>query len=51
MWFPVTMRADPTVTGVNSNSTAQQVSKDKIDCYRVGNYPSFDAGHTADAEL
>ena len=51
VWFPVTMRADPTVTGVNSNSTAQQVSKDKIDCYRVGNYPSFDAGHTADAEL
>ena len=51
VWFPVTMRADPTVTGINSDSTGQQVSKDKIDCYRVGNYASFDAGHTADAEL
>ena len=51
VWFPVTMRADPTITGINSNSTGQQVSKDKMDCYRIGNYANFDANHTADAEL
>ena len=51
VWFPTTMRADPTVTGVNSSSTAQGVSRNRIDCYRVNGYPNFDAGHTASAEL
>jgi hypothetical protein len=51
VWFPTTMRADPTVTGVNSASTAQGVSRNRIDCYAVGGYPNFDAGHTASAEL
>ena len=51
VWFPTTMRADPTVTGVNSASTAQGVSRNRIDCYAQGGYPNFDAGHTASAEL
>jgi len=51
VWFPTTMRADPTVTGVNSSSTAQGVSKNRIDCYRVGGYAFFDAGHSASADL
>jgi hypothetical protein len=49
--FPTTMRADPTVTGVNAGSTAQNVSKNKVDCYRTSGYVWFNVNRTADAEL
>jgi len=49
--FPTTMRADPTVTGFNTDSTAQNVSKNKADAYRVSGYVWFNTGRAADAEL
>ena len=49
--FPTTMRTDPTVTGVNTDSTAQNVSKNKADAYRISGYVWFNVNRTADAEL
>ena len=45
------MRADPTVTGINTDSIAQNVSSQKVDAYRTSGYVWFNVGHTADAEL
>ena len=51
MTFPVTMNHDPDMTGVGSSNTAQTISVDYAQCYRVGGYAIWDAGATADAEL
>ena len=51
VWFPTTMRADPTATGVGTGGTAQGVSRNRIDCYEAGDYAYWAAGHTASADL
>ena len=51
MTFPVTMNHDPDMTGVGSSNTAQTISVDYAQCYRVGGYAVWDAGATAEAEL
>jgi len=51
MTFPVTMNHDPDMTGVGSSNTAQTISVDYAQCYRVGGYAVWDEGATADAEL
>jgi len=52
LFFPTTMRATPTVTGINSNSTAQHITIHKISCYASSSYyPQIEANHTASAEL
>ena len=52
LFFPVTMRATPTVTGIDSNSTAQHITIHKISCFATTpNYPQITANHTASAEL
>jgi hypothetical protein len=51
MTFPVTMNHDPDMTGVGSGNTAQTISVDYAQVYRVGGYALWDAGATAEAEL
>ena len=51
MTFPVTMNHDPDMTGVGSSNTAQTISVDYAQVYRVGGYALWNSGATADAEL
>ena len=51
MTFPVTMNHDPDMTGVGSGNTAQTISVDYAQCYRVGGYAVWDEGATADCEI
>ena len=50
IWFPTEMRTDPDMTGEGS-STVQNVSEEFAQVYRVGNYATWSANATADAEL
>ena len=51
IWFPTEMRDDPTMTGVGTSNTAQAVSEEFAQCYRVGGYAVWSQDATADAEL
>jgi len=51
IWFPTEMRDDPTMTGVGTSNTAQNISEEFAQCYRVGGYAVWNQDATADAEL
>jgi hypothetical protein len=51
IWFPTELRATPTMTGVNSGSTMQNVTKEFAQVYYVGGYAAWSSGATASAEL
>tara|TARA_B100001109_G_scaffold88791_1_gene72528 strand:+ start:1097 stop:2089 length:993 start_codon:yes stop_codon:yes gene_type:complete len=51
IWFPTELRATPTMTGVNSGSTMQNVTKEFAQVYYVGGYSAWSSGATASAEL
>ena len=50
-WFPTEMRDDPTMSGVNTGSTTQNVTEKFASCYYVGGYAAWSSSATADAEL
>jgi hypothetical protein len=50
-WFPTEMRDDPTMTGVGTSNTAQNISEEFAQVYRVGGYAVWDQDATAEAEL
>tara|TARA_Y100001970_G_scaffold156927_1_gene192021 strand:- start:518 stop:1729 length:1212 start_codon:yes stop_codon:yes gene_type:complete len=49
--FPVTMRATPTMSGVGTGSTAQNICVDFAQSYRVGNYAAWQEDATADIDF
>ena len=51
IWFPTELRATPTMTGVNSGSTMQNVTKEFAQVYYVGGYSAWSSGATASADL
>ena len=50
-WFATEMRDDPTMSGVNTGSTTQNVTEKFASCYYVGGYAAWSSSATADAEL
>ena len=50
-WFPTEMRNDPTMTGVATGSTAQNITERFASAYYVGGYAGWGNSTTADAEL
>ena len=51
IWFPVTMRIDPTMAGAGSSNTVQNVTPDFAQLYKVGNYAVWNQDANATAEL
>ena len=51
IWWGVKMRNTPTVAGVGSSNTAQNLDQNFAQCYRVGGYALWNAYWYADAEL